>query len=99
MSMSVDQDLTGELERLTRENAELSGLAFATGIILTQLLQTMTMRELNPQNAATKIISNAEQAIEGFKPAQAEVLNAALKDMALKAVKHYEMQLRSVLPV
>jgi hypothetical protein len=99
MSMSADQDLTGELERLTRENAELSGLTFATGIILTQLLQTMTMRELNPQNAATKIISNAEQAIEGFKPEQAEELNAVLKDMALKAVKRYETQLRSVLPV
>jgi hypothetical protein len=99
MGTRTDNDLNGELQRLMRENAELSGLAFATGIILTQLLQTMTMRELNPQNAATKIISNAEQAIAGFEPGQAEALNAALKDMALKAVKHYETQLRSVLPV
>ncbi len=101
MSTSINQQDEQELERLRRENAELSGLAFATGIILTQLLQTITMRELNPQNAATKIISGAEQAIEGFnlQGADAEALNAALKDMALKAVKRYETQLRAVLPV
>jgi hypothetical protein len=95
----TEADKDRELERLLKENAELSGLAFATGIILTQLLQTITMREMNPQNAATKIISSAEQAIEGFNPEQAEAINAAMKAWALKAVKRYETQLRSVLPV
>ena len=55
-------------ERLARENAELNGLALATGVILTQLLQAMTLRELNPQAAATRIVTNAQKAIEGFKP-------------------------------
>jgi len=37
-----------EIARLKRENVELSGLAFATGVMLTQLLQTSCKRELNP---------------------------------------------------
>ncbi len=38
----------------------------ATGVILTQLLQTMMKREMNPQGAATKVITNAREAIEAF---------------------------------
>jgi hypothetical protein len=87
------------LDRLTRENAELRGLALATGVILTQLLQTITLRELNPQAAATKIITNAEEAIAGFKLAETEPHDAVMKERALQAVKQYETQLRSVLPV
>jgi len=97
--MPQPNDVNATLERLARENAELSGLALATGVILTQLLQTMCLRELNPQAAATKIITNAEQAIEGFKPEQAGPHDAAMKTRALQAVKQYERQLRSVLPV
>jgi hypothetical protein len=87
------------LDTLARENAELRGLVLATGVILTQLLQTITLREMNPQNAATKTITNAEQAIAGFKPDESEPYGDAMKARALKAVKQYEQQLRSVLPV
>jgi hypothetical protein len=97
--MSNTKDVNETLDRLKRENSELSGLALATGVILTQLLQTMTMRELNPQRVATKIITNAAEAIQDFKPEEAEALNAAMRESAPKAVKHYEAQLRAVLPV
>jgi hypothetical protein len=95
--MTEAKDINAALEALARENAELRGLALATGVILTQLLQAMTLRELNPQNAATRIVTNAQKAIEGFK-AGAEPLDAAMKKRALEAVKQYEDQLRSVLP-
>lgn len=97
--MPESQDTNEALERLARENAELRGLALATGVILTQLLQTITLREMNPQNAATKTITNAEKAIEGFKPEDSDPHGAAMKERALEAVKQYETQLRSVLPV
>jgi hypothetical protein len=96
--MPQSNDIHEALERLARENAELSGLALATGVILTQLLQSMCLRELNPQRAATQIITNAEKAIEGFKPEQAGPHDAVMKARALTAVKQYEKQLRSVLP-
>jgi len=95
--MTEAKDINAAIEALARENAELRGLALATGVILTQLLQSMTLRELNPQNAATRIVSNAQKAIEGFK-AGAEPLDAVMKTRALEAVKQYEDQLRSVLP-
>jgi hypothetical protein len=95
--MTEAKDINAALEALARENAELRGLVLATGVILTQLLQSMTLRELNPQNAATRIVTNAQKAIEGFK-AGAEPLDAAMKKRALEAVKQYEDQLRSVLP-
>ena len=47
--MTDAHDIEARLDRLAHENAELSGLVLATGVILTQLLQTMTLRELNPQ--------------------------------------------------
>jgi len=97
--MTDTKDINKTLEHLERENAELRGLALATGVILTQLLQTITLREMNPQNAATNIISNAEKAIEGFKPEPGEPHGEDMKARALKAVKQYETQLRSVLPV
>ena len=95
--MPEAKDINAALEALARENAELRGLALATGVILTQLLQSMTLRELNPQAAATRIVTNAQKAIEGFK-AGAEPLDAVMKARALEAVKQYEDQLRSVLP-
>jgi hypothetical protein len=96
--MTDNLDLQAAIERLSRENAELNGLVLATGVILTQLLQSMTLRELNPQAAATRIVTNAQKAIEGFKPEEARPLDAVMKERALKAVKQYEDQLRSVLP-
>ncbi len=95
----TDTNITEALDRLARENAELRGLVLATGVILTQLLQTITLRELNPQAAATKTIANAQAAIEGFKPDENEPLDDVMKARALKAVQQYEDQLRSVLPV
>lgn len=97
--MTDTKNLQEAVDRLARENAELRGLALATGVILTQLLQTITLREMNPQNAATKVINNAEQAIAGFEPDKSEPLGGVMKDRALQAVKQYEDQLRSVLPV
>lgn len=92
------KDIHAALDRLARENAELNGLSLATGVILTQLLQTMCLRELNPQRAATQIITNAQKAIEGFKPEKAGPLDAVMKARALQGVKQYEDQIRSVLP-
>jgi len=96
--MTDTKDIDATLERLARENAELSGLVLATGVILTQLLQTMTLRELSPQRAATQLITNAQKAIEGFKPEHPGPLDAVMKARALQGVKQYEQQLRSVLP-
>jgi len=96
--MTETKDIQDALDRLTRENAELNGLVLATGVILTQLLQSMCLRELNPQAAATRIVTNAQEAIEGFKPEEARPLDAVMKARALAAVKQYEDQLRSVLP-
>jgi hypothetical protein len=97
--MTDTKDIHEALDRLARENAELNGLVLATGVILTQLLQTMCLRELNPQAAATRIVTNAQNAIEGFKPEEARPLDAVMKTRALEAVKQYEDQLRSVLPM
>ena len=96
--MPQSQDINAALDALARENAELNGLVLATGVILTQLLQSMCLRELNPQAAATRIVTNAQKAIEGFKPEEARPLDAAMKARALRAVQQYEEQLRSVLP-
>lgn len=96
--MFQSNDINEALERRARENAELSGLALATGVILTQLLQSMCLRELNPQAAATRIMTNAEKAIEAFKPEEAGPHDAVMKARALRAVKQYEKQIRSVLP-
>ncbi len=83
------------IERLTRENAELSGMVLATGVILTQLLQSICRRELNPQAAASKIMNNARDAIEGFTAKTGD--HGLMKARALEAVNQYEEQIRSVL--
>ncbi|HET6321279.1 MAG TPA: hypothetical protein VFF87_04420 [Hyphomicrobium sp.] len=99
MSQNTEnKDIHTAIERLTRENAELNGLVLATGVILTQLLQAITLRELNPWNAATRIVDNAEKAIAGFPIDGDDPLSPVMKDRALKAVKQFEDQLRSVLP-
>lgn len=95
--MSEVEDLKAAVAALKRENAELSGLSLATGVILTQLLQTICAREMNPQAAATKIVSNARNAIEGFT-SQADS-DPVMKARALDAVKQYEDQIRSVLAI
>lgn len=95
--MTVFKDAEETIVKLKRENAELSGMVLATGVILTQLLQSNCKRELNPQAAATRIMSNAREAIEGFTSAtQADTV---MKARALDAVKQYEEQIKSVLAV
>lgn len=96
--MTDTTDTTKEIAALKREIAELSGLALATGVLLTQLLQSNLKRELNPWNAATKMLTEARSAIEGFNPETTGERNPAMKQRALDALTQYETQLRSVLP-
>lgn len=93
----TDTPTKADIERLQRENAELHGLALATGVILTQLLQTMCKRELNPQAAAGRIMTNAREAIDGFT--RTNETDPATRKRALEAVQQYEDQIRSVLAV
>jgi hypothetical protein len=95
--MADSKDTKAALADLKRENAELSGMVLATGVILTQLLQTMCKRELNPQQAAGRIMTSAREGIEGF--AAAAKADPVMKKRALDAVKQYEDQIRSVLAV
>jgi hypothetical protein len=90
-------ELKTEIEKLKRQNEELSGLALATGVILTQLLQANCKRELNPQGAATRIMTHAREAIEGFT--KATNADPVMKKRALEAVQQYEDQIKSVLAV
>ena len=91
------KDMNKALAELKRENAELSGLALATGVILTQLLQTICKRELNPQAAAGRIMGIARDAIDGFTT-QTHA-DPVMKKRAIEAVQQYEDQIRSVLAV
>jgi hypothetical protein len=95
--MSDLKDTSAAIADLKRENAQLSGLALATGVILTQLLQSICKRELNPQETAGRIMKNARDAIQGFT-AQTDA-DPVMKARALEAVDQYEEQLRSVLQV
>ena len=69
---------------MKREISELSGLSLATGVILTQLLQKIASREMNPQGAAGQIVNNARAAIEGFTAAQQS--DPVMKARAIEAV-------------
>lgn len=93
----TDNVTIADIERLRHENAELNGLALATGVILTQLLQTMCKRELNPQAAAGRIMANAREAIDGFTKMNDS--DPVTRKRALDAVQQYEDQIRSVLAV
>lgn len=95
--MADTNDVHDEIAKLKREVAELSGLSLATGVILTQLLQTNCMRELNPQAVAGQIMTNAREAIEGFT--QQNSSDPVMTARALEAVAQYEEQIRSVLRV
>lgn len=91
------KDMEQAIVDLKRQNAELSGLALATGVILTQLLQSNCKRELNPQAAAGRVMQSAREAIEGFTTATHA--DPVMKKRALEAVQQYEEQIRSVLAV
>ena len=93
--MTESTETNETIAQLKREIAELSGLVLATGVILTQLIQTNCIRELNPQGAASKIMKNARDGIEAFtKQNDADPIMTA---RALEAVQQYEDQIRSVL--
>lgn len=91
---SIDETIAD----LKRQVSELSGLSLATGVLLTQLLQSNTLKELSPQRAATKIITNAREAVEGFTSIAGQE-DPVMKARALEAIEQYETQIRSVLPV
>lgn len=95
--MTESKDVAQRIANLERENQELSGMLLATGIILTQLLQSNCKRELNPQAAAGRIMQNARDGIESF--ADATKADPIMKKRALSAVQQYEDQIRSVLAV
>ena len=93
--MSNIEDTNKAIAELRRETAELNGLALATGVILTQLLQKICSREMVPQQAAGIIVTNARAAIEAFSAEAGS--DPVMKARALAAVKQYEDQIRSVL--
>lgn len=95
--MAHDLNTQQELAELKRQNAELSGMMLATGVILTQLLQSICKRELNPQAAAGRIMNTAREGIEGYTAATNA--DPQMKKRALEAVQQYEEQIRSVLAV
>lgn len=95
--MADAKNTNEEIAELKREVAELSGMALATGIILTQLLQRSCKRELDPQGVAGKIMDTAREGIAGFsKETNADPVTTK---RALAAVDQYEEQIRSVLRV
>ena len=59
-----------EIARLKRENAELSGPAFATGVMLTQLLQTSCKRSSTRRQQLAGLITAARggEGIDGRHP-------------------------------
>lgn len=93
--MTETQDKDATIAQLKAEVTELSGLALATGVILTQLLQTTCSRELNPQGAVDKIVNNARDGIKAFSEQKGS--EAAMTERALEAITQYEEQIRSVL--
>lgn len=95
--MTQTRDLAAEIAALKTRCAELEGLSLATGVILTQLLQKICMREFDPQGAASRIVGSAREAIEAFTAAVPS--EPAMKARALEAVDQYEEQIRSVLRV
>ena len=95
--MMDKKDINEQIAALKRDNAELSGMVLATGVILTQLLQSNCKRELNPQASAGRIMTSAREAIEGFT--SHTHADPVMKQRALDAVKQCEEQIRSVLAV
>ena len=83
--MADKKDVSADIAALKRENAELQGLVLATGVILTQLLQSNCKRELNPQAAAGRIMGSAREAIEGFTASTHA--DPVMKARALEAVE------------
>jgi hypothetical protein len=89
------------IQKLVRENARLRGESLVTGIILTQLLQSIVRAQLNPHAFATRLVKQAQDAVEEFKldgPGDQKFKNI-VKAAALETVEHYDTQIRSALPI
>lgn len=97
--MSNANDTAAQLAQLARENAKLRGEILATGIILAQLLQSICKVQMNPSAFAGKIMQQAQDAVAGFDPDGSPEHRATAKASALETVKHYDEQIRSVLPI
>lgn len=93
--MADNKNTDAEIADLKRQISELSGLSLATGVILTQLLQRICTKEMNPQASAGVIVNNARDAIEAFTSMNRS--DSVMKARAFEAVKQYEDQIRSVL--
>jgi hypothetical protein len=97
--MADAEDCKDQIERLAMENARLRGEILATGIILAQLLQSICKTQLNPTAFANKIMKEAHDAVAAFEPEGETQHRTAAKASALVTVKHYDEQIRSVLPI
>lgn len=97
--MSEIKELNDKIHEMDVENSKLRGEILATGIILAQLLQSISRTQLNPHGFVTKIMQNAQEAVKEFKPNGDTEKAKNTKERALQIVKFYEEQLRSVLPV
>ncbi len=97
--MSESNETAAMVAQLARENAKLRGEILATGIILAQLLQSICKVQMNPSAFATKIMKEAHDAVAAFDPDGTPEHRAAAKSAALETVKHYDEQIRSVLPI
>lgn len=89
------------LQVLMRENARLRGESLVTGIILTQLLQSLVRIQLNPQAFAVRIVKEAQEAVEQFRiedPADNH-LKDVVRAAALEAVQHYDLQIKAAVPI
>jgi len=97
--MAEIKDTKDALDQLARENAKLRGQMLATGVILTQLLQSNCLTQLNPRGFATKIMKNASDAVNAFNLEDADPLMDVMKETALNTVQQYDDQIQSVLPI
>lgn len=88
-------DTAKTIEDLNREVSELQGMVLATGVLLTQLLQTINSRELNPQGATDKMMNNARDGIKAYS--EHTGADPIMTQRAIDAVEQYEEQIRSVL--
>lgn len=97
--MAETKDTNDVLDQLARENAKLRGQMLATGVILTQLLQSNCLTQLNPRGFATKIMKNASDAVGAFHLEDADKHTGLMKETALKTVGQYDEQIQSILPI
>lgn len=90
-----------DIDNLIADNIRLRGETLVTGIILTQLLQSILKTQLTPYTFADRIVANARKAVEDFEYEslnEAMTMQACLRKSALEAVKHFENEIRKALP-